>query len=142
MATTTLSRKALAAAKARAVPVNDWNALLTVLNAVVTLVTELKTDLTAHTHTGSEATSVALTNDLKAKYNAAVTLINELKTDHNALLAKLDADGGVTDADYAALHTTAAANSAVTAITDAAAGTSGVGATISAATPDTLAVVK
>ncbi len=57
-----------------------------------------------------------LANDLKAKYNAAVTLINELKTDHNALLAKLDLDAGVTDTNYAALHTTSAADAAVTAV--------------------------
>ena len=31
-----------------------------------------------------------------------------LRTAHNALLAKLDADAGVTDTNYAALHTVAA----------------------------------
>lgn len=32
---------------------------------------------------------------------------NELRTQHNALLSKLDADAGVTDADYAATLTVA-----------------------------------
>ena len=141
MATISLSRKALRMGKA-GVPVNDWNDLIIVLNAIVTLVTEIKTDLTAHTHTGGGASVVALANDLKAKYNVAVTLANEVKADHNALLAKLDADAGVTDTNYAALHTTAAADSAVTAVADSTNVDSGVGATISAATPDTLAIVK
>lgn len=39
---------------------------------------------------------------LVAKYNAAVALINEMRTNINALLAKLDADAGVTDTNYAA----------------------------------------
>jgi len=80
MATISLSRKALRMGKA-GVPVNDWNDLITVLNAIVTLNTDLKTQ-------------------------------------YAALLAKLDADGGVTDTDYAAT----------------------VGTT--AATPDSLALVK
>ncbi len=66
-------------------------------------------------------TQVSLINDLKAKYNAAVTELNELKADHNALLAKLDADAGVTDTNYAALHTTAAADASTSAIADVAA---------------------
>ena len=59
----------------------------------------------------------ALASELRtdhATFKAAVdslrTLANELKTDHNALLAKLDADAGVTDANYAASHTIAAAD--------------------------------
>jgi len=57
----------------------------------------------------------ALASELRtdhATFKTAVdslrTLANELKTDHNALLVKLDADDGVTDTDYGALHTTAA----------------------------------
>jgi len=49
-------------------------------------------------------------DNLVTLINQLVTLANELKTDHNALLAKLDADAGVTDTNYAALHTTAAAD--------------------------------
>lgn len=45
-------------------------------------------------------------NELQSKVTGLATLANELKADHNALLAKLDADAGVTDADYAALHST------------------------------------
>jgi len=47
---------------------------------------------------------------LRSSLGAMSTLANELKADHNAVLAKLDLDGGVADADYAALHTVAAAN--------------------------------
>lgn len=34
-------------------------------------------------------------------------LLNDLITKHNALLAKLDADAGVTDTNYTALHSVA-----------------------------------
>ena len=34
-------------------------------------------------------------------------LLKELIDKHNALLAKLDADGGVTDTNYSALHSVA-----------------------------------
>ncbi len=37
---------------------------------------------------------------LRAQYNALVDEMDELKTNYAALLAKLDADGGVTDVDY------------------------------------------
>lgn len=108
--------------------VDDLNALKTAyddlatkFNAAVTLANELKADY---------GSAQALVNDLKAKYNAAVTeiadlrartgeartLANEVKADHNALLAKLDADAGVTDTNYAALHAVAATDvAAVTA---------------------------
>lgn len=49
-------------------------------------------------------------DDLVTALNKLTTLCNELKVDHNALLAKLDADAGVTDTNYASLHTTAAAD--------------------------------
>ena len=55
MATITLSRKALKSGQANTVRPNDWNDLITVLNALVTLVTELKTDLSAHVHGGVTA---------------------------------------------------------------------------------------
>lgn len=41
---------------------------------------------------------------LKAAVEDLATLANELRTDHNALLAKLDADAGVTDTNYAATN--------------------------------------
>lgn len=50
-------------------------------------------------------------NDQKkliAAFNKAVTLINEMKADHNALLAKLDADSGVGDTNYATTNAVAA----------------------------------
>ena len=66
----------------------------------------------------------ALASELRtdhATFKAAVdslrTLANELKTDHNALLVKLDADAGVTDTNYAASHTTTAANASATPAT-------------------------
>jgi hypothetical protein len=41
---------------------------------------------------------------------ALATLATECKTDHNALLAKLDADAGVTDTNYVATNTVAASS--------------------------------
>jgi uncharacterized protein YoaH (UPF0181 family) len=49
-------------------------------------------------------------SDLVDDLNAIKNLANELKADHNALLAKLDADTGVTDTNYATLHTVSAAD--------------------------------
>jgi hypothetical protein len=43
-----------------------------------------------------------LDDDMVREWNQMRTLVNELKADHNALLAKLDADAGVTDTNYAA----------------------------------------
>lgn len=40
--------------------------------------------------------------DTVAVLTQLATLTAELRTDHNALLAKLDADAGVTDTNYAA----------------------------------------
>ena len=55
--------------------------------------------------------------DLIARMGELKTLTDELKADHNALLAKLDADAGVTDINYAAtLSIAAAAMTAATAI--------------------------
>jgi hypothetical protein len=49
-------------------------------------------------------------SDLVDDLNAIKNLVNELKADHNALLAKLDADTGVADTNYAALHSVSAAD--------------------------------
>jgi len=54
-------------------------------------------------------------NKLVDDVAALVTLANELKADHNALLAKLDADTGVADVDYATLHSVEAADVSATA---------------------------
>lgn len=60
-------------------------------------------------------TIVTLANELKSNIATVRTMANELKVDHNALLAKLDLDAGVTDTNYAALHATAAADVAAIA---------------------------
>lgn len=49
--------------------------------------------------------------DLAAVLRDVIDDLNDLRSKHNALLAKLDADGGVTDTNYAALHTVAAIKS-------------------------------
>ena len=51
----------------------------------------------------------ALIDELQTKLTGLVTLTTELLTDQATLLAKLDADAGVTDANYAATCATAAA---------------------------------
>ncbi len=48
--------------------------------------------------------------DLATFLTNVVTLVNELKTDYNLVLAKLDADAGVTDTNYAATRAVAAAD--------------------------------
>ncbi len=53
---------------------------------------------------------VAVVDELQTKVTALAALANELKTDYNATLAKLDADAGVTDTNYAATNPVAAAN--------------------------------
>lgn len=42
----------------------------------------------------------SVNKDVVAVLNQITTLVNELKTDYNAVLAKLDADAGVTDTNY------------------------------------------
>jgi len=61
---------------------------------------------------------VALVNECKATANTNVALANECKASINAVNAKLDADAGVTDTDYAATHDVASADSAAVAGTD------------------------
>lgn len=48
---------------------------------------------------------------LRGEIAALKALVNELKADHNALLAKLDADSGVGDTDYAATLAVSSADS-------------------------------
>ncbi len=54
--------------------------------------------------------TIDVITQLQSVVTALATLVNELKADHNALLAKLDADAGVTDTNYAASHATSAAD--------------------------------
>lgn len=65
MATITLSRKALRAGSASTSRTNDWDDLVTLVNKLVTLTQELKTDLSAHVHggvtSGAESTSAGAT---------------------------------------------------------------------------------
>lgn len=49
-------------------------------------------------------------DDIVREWNQMRTLVNELKTKHNALLAKLDADAGVTDTNYAATQAVSSAD--------------------------------
>ena len=66
MATVTFTRTNLRHGRKRGVsPKADWNELVTLVNKLVTLTQELKTDLSAHVHGGITAgaanTSAALT---------------------------------------------------------------------------------
>jgi hypothetical protein len=47
-------------------------------------------------------------SDVVAVIEDLVALVNETRDAHNALLAQLDADAGVTDTNYVATHTVAA----------------------------------
>lgn len=51
---------------------------------------------------------------LATAMEAAATLVNELKAEVNGLVAKLDADAGVTDTNYAATHEVSSPNVAYT----------------------------
>lgn len=48
---------------------------------------------------------------LRGEIAALKALVNETKAKHNALLAKLDADAGVTDVNYVATQAVASADS-------------------------------
>lgn len=48
---------------------------------------------------------------LRGEIAALKALVNETKAKHNALLAKLDLDAGVTDTNYAATQAVASADS-------------------------------
>lgn len=64
------------------------------------MATEIKTD----TFEGGSAVNVPTSSgtSLASALRDAADDITEIRTQYTALLAKLDADGGVTDADYAA----------------------------------------
>jgi hypothetical protein len=73
--------------------------------------TKLLNTLTPGAKDAALGTVVALLIDT---VNAQVTAINALRADHNTLIAKLNADGGVTDTNYAV--STATAQTALTAL--------------------------
>lgn len=62
------------------------------------------------TRSTANAAEGSLVDELAGVVNQLATLANELKADLNNVLAKLDADAGVSDTDYAALHSVSAAN--------------------------------
>lgn len=117
-------------------------ALLTDVDAIRTRYTALRTDVTA-----IRAEVVKLVTDLtatRAELVKAVTDLGALRTAHNAALAKLDADAGVTDVNYAATTAapaiTAAAPAAITAAAPAAitaAAAAAATATVAEALPST-----
>lgn len=104
----------------RSTPGHEVTALLQVSNQQSAALNAVNARASAAAELGNATKTaindmVALVNEMRIGLNAAVTLVNEVKADHNALLAKLDADAGVTDVDYAALHAAAAVDaSAVT----------------------------
>jgi len=60
--------------------------------------------------------------DIYVLMSNIVDLVNEIQTDHatmilalDGILAKLDADAGITDTDYAAVHGTAGSGAAIPA---------------------------
>jgi hypothetical protein len=53
-------------------------------------------------------------DDLITAHNLLVTALNAVRADHNTLIAKLNADAGVTDTNYAV--STASAQTAVTVL--------------------------
>lgn len=63
----------------------------------------------------SEITSVSEIQQLIIEFNLLRQELDEMRANYNATLAKLDADAGVTDANYAALHGLTNTGSTVTA---------------------------
>lgn len=108
------------ASPTEATQVTKINALAAFTTAALVDIADIRTKYAAAVTLANEQKADynflrATVTDLRTKYATAITLANEAKADHNALLAKLDADAGVTDVDYAALHTTAAADLAALA---------------------------
>ena len=73
LATVTLSTKALKKGRTKSAQANDWDDLVTVINALKTAVNELKTDVDSHTHTGPNHTHTG------AEGAGTLTLVNQLK---------------------------------------------------------------
>lgn len=106
-------------------------ALALVLESILTDITALKTAVDAsktltdelHDDHASFRTSVAslktLADELKADYGALLTDVTEVRTKLVATHAKLDADAGVTDTNYAATNNPAALTATSIAAADA-----------------------
>ena len=80
----------------------DQNSIFNWMSNVTDIVNELQADHISFT---------TLTSELRTDHGTFITLTSELKDDadfvRNSMkdaLAKLDADGGITDTNYAALH--------------------------------------
>lgn len=73
--------------------------LVTFLNNVTTLVNELQAD---------HATFKTVVDELKTDYTALLADVTAIRTALVGVTAKLDADAGITDTDYAATHDPAA----------------------------------
>jgi len=123
--------------------IGDWDEVFTVINALVTAVNELRTDhATAKTLQDElivdHATSVTLQDELVADHAILVTLLTEIIAAVAGVNAKLDADAGVTDTDFAATWDIAAANIATLTAVAQATLSAAAQATLAAAAVDTL----
>jgi hypothetical protein len=79
------------------------------LDAMITLLNEVDTQNTG---------VIDLANEIRTQNTDVVDLLNQIRTQYAALMAKLDADGGVTDVNYAA--TVGLTEGAVSALTEGA----------------------
>lgn len=133
MATVTLSKKALKRGIGNATRTNDWDDLITVVNALTTLVTELKAD---HATFKTAVDGIeTLIEELSADHATFKTVVDELTTDLSAHV-----HGGIT---AGAANTSAGPTITATApATLSTANPASAPATLSAATPDTLALDK
>jgi len=152
MATVTLSTKALKKGRTKGGQANDWDDLVTQINALVTIVTELKADhATFKTAADAVETLIEELHDDHATFKTAVdnhtTSVANFKTiydahthtaDGNASRTSLPDTGSPTGSPSAASAFTNTVGTAPATIT--AAKPASAPATLSAATPDTLAV--
>ena len=97
----------------------------TTVDALITLTTELRAD---------HATAITFAAELKTDVDAAVADLTAIRGGVLAVTAKLDADGGVTDTNYAATCNPAA----LTATTIAATNVATITAAVAAAGPAAL----
>jgi hypothetical protein len=154
MATVSLSVKALKKGLKKAVRTNDWDDLVTVLNALVTIVTELKADhATFKTAADNVETLIEELHDDHATNKTAmdnfVTTLANYKTiydahthtaDGNASRTSLPDTGSPTGSPSAASAFTNTVGTPAATLT--ASKPASAPATLSAATPDTLALVN
>jgi len=100
---------------------------LTQLNAAVA---EMATDHGTNRTTLTELKT--LTDELHDDHATLKTLVDEIKTDYNATLAKLDADSGVGDTNYAATNAVSASSPATLTAPKATAPAAALSATVAA----------